>query len=252
MSIEETKFGFIYITTNLINGKRYIGKKVFDNLGKWKTYLGSGIGLKRAVKKYGKRSFRRNIIDYALDDEELCLKERFWIDFYNAVSDQSFYNIAAGGDGGKVRAGYSKSNFDISEKKRIDAIRKHILKGENAVQSRLKERDVVEIISRLKNNDFSTDIARDYHVSYQTIDDIRKHKTWKHLTGGIEFEDISHRGRNIESKKQIAQFDKNMNFIASYSSGREASKETGVSYKLISQVCNGGRKSTHGYIFKFA
>ena len=44
-------YGFIYITTNLINGKRYIGQKKYDKEGTWKNYLGSGTYLKRALEK---------------------------------------------------------------------------------------------------------------------------------------------------------------------------------------------------------
>lgn len=43
-------YGFIYITTNLINGKKYIGQKKGYN----DTYLGSGKILKLAIKKYGR------------------------------------------------------------------------------------------------------------------------------------------------------------------------------------------------------
>ena len=48
-------YGFIYITTNMINGKKYIGQKMFRE--RWKKYIGSGKLLKRAVNKYGKENF---------------------------------------------------------------------------------------------------------------------------------------------------------------------------------------------------
>jgi hypothetical protein len=47
---------YIYITTNLINGKQYIGKHyglINDD------YFGSGILLQKALKKYGKENFKK-------------------------------------------------------------------------------------------------------------------------------------------------------------------------------------------------
>lgn len=55
----------------------------------------------------------------------------------------------------------------------------------------------------------------------------------------------------IGNSKPIAQYDKDMNFIANYESAREAERKTGIGYKMISRVCNGQRLNTHGYIFKF-
>ena len=52
---------YVYKTTNLINGKIYIGiskKKSTDSL----SYLGSGKALKRALIKYGKINFKKEII----------------------------------------------------------------------------------------------------------------------------------------------------------------------------------------------
>lgn len=92
--------GFIYITTNKLNGKSYIGKKTFDKKCLWKEYLGSGINIKRAIKKYGKESFDRRIIAYAFSDEELNNLEKYYITKFKATEDGNFYNIAGGGDGG--------------------------------------------------------------------------------------------------------------------------------------------------------
>lgn len=47
-------YGFIYETTNNINNMKYIGKKIYDKNGYWKTYLGSGIYLKGLLKNMEK------------------------------------------------------------------------------------------------------------------------------------------------------------------------------------------------------
>lgn len=88
-------YGFIYITTNMIDGRRYIGQKVFDN--RWKYYLGSGVHFTRALKKYDRKNFIRNIVAIAYSQKELNELEKQWINNYNAVNDNSFYNIAKGG-----------------------------------------------------------------------------------------------------------------------------------------------------------
>jgi hypothetical protein len=91
-------YGFIYITTNKINGKRYIGQKKYDNASRWKSYLGSGFHLMNAIKHYGKENFFREIIDIAYSEEELNKKEEMWIKKYNAVNDNNFYNMIEGGN----------------------------------------------------------------------------------------------------------------------------------------------------------
>ena len=92
-------YGFIYITTNLINGKKYIGKKVFDLKNQWKSYLGSGVALKNAIQKYGKENFTKNIVAFAYSEDELCEFEKQIISLLDASNSSDFYNIAPGGEG---------------------------------------------------------------------------------------------------------------------------------------------------------
>lgn len=49
----------IYITKNIINGKMYIGKDA-KNDG---NYLGSGLHLKRSIKKFEKENFIKTILE---------------------------------------------------------------------------------------------------------------------------------------------------------------------------------------------
>ena len=67
------KFGFVYLTENLVNGKKYIGQTTKDqNI----NYLGSGKYLLRAIEKYGKENFKRSILAYADTKEQLNELER--------------------------------------------------------------------------------------------------------------------------------------------------------------------------------
>ena len=101
MRVEITDpYGFIYITTNMINGKKYIGQKMFDNYGsgRWKTYLGSGSHFKRALSKYGKENFNREIIAITYSVEESNKLELEFIKNHNAVENKSYYNSSHGGN----------------------------------------------------------------------------------------------------------------------------------------------------------
>lgn len=114
---------------------------------------------------------------------------------------------------------------------------------------KLDEEKVANIICRILNGDFYSDIAKDFGVERSTIDDIVNRKIWKNLTIDVEFPVISNRRRN--KGKPILQYDKEMNFIDRYESARDAYAKTGIPYKAISRVCRGERPYTHGYIFMF-
>lgn len=81
----------------MVNGKRYIGRKIFDTGSRWKSYLGSGNHFRNAVSTHGKENFVRNIVDIAYSEKELNEKEKEWIDQYNAVKDENYYNMIEGG-----------------------------------------------------------------------------------------------------------------------------------------------------------
>ena len=85
---------YIYVTTNKVNGKKYIGQHYGELDDK---YLGSGAVLSRAILKYGKENFEREILEIATKDT-INEREKYYIELYNAVFDDEFYNIAFGGN----------------------------------------------------------------------------------------------------------------------------------------------------------
>lgn len=83
----------IYKITNTLNGKFYIGAhKTLDiNDG----YLGSGVLIQRAIRKYGIKNFSKEIIFTASSSEEMYQKEKDLV-----ILTRESYNIKLGGHGG--------------------------------------------------------------------------------------------------------------------------------------------------------
>lgn len=105
---------YIYMTINLINGKKYIGKHKGELND---SYLGSGILLLRAIKKYGKENFKKEILYISKDEKENSIKEKEFIKKYNAVNREDFYNIHEGGNGGNTIAGWTEEQKIAYSKK---------------------------------------------------------------------------------------------------------------------------------------
>lgn len=84
----------IYKTTNLINDKIYIGQNQHDD----ENYFGSGVLILRALHKYGRENFKKEVIEECKTLEELDEKERYWINYYrNLLGKNMLYNIKSGG-----------------------------------------------------------------------------------------------------------------------------------------------------------
>ncbi len=89
----------IYETINNVNGKRYLGKHKTEIIED--GYLGSGLVLERALKKYGKNNFSRKILFLCSSEEEMNSLEKQLIT-KEVCSDDGYYNIALGGQGGCI------------------------------------------------------------------------------------------------------------------------------------------------------
>lgn len=113
LKILNEKSMVIYMVTNLVNDKKYVGLTTHtfntrygtsgngaERMFKYYSYRGNSINehLYNSMKKYGVENFKVEIIDFSDDVEELKEKEKFWIKFYNTRDDRYGYNINEGGD----------------------------------------------------------------------------------------------------------------------------------------------------------
>ena len=84
----------IYKITNLVNGKYYIGRHATKDVND--SYMGSGIGIKNAIAKYGVENFTKEIIAQAESAEALWDLEMKIVN-EEVVKDPMSYNNAYGG-----------------------------------------------------------------------------------------------------------------------------------------------------------
>lgn len=88
---------YIYRITNLINGKTYIGQHKYKKLND--SYMGSGVYLTKAKKKYGIENFKKEILEFNIPTVELANDwEQMYILFERAKG-KAEYNLANGGNG---------------------------------------------------------------------------------------------------------------------------------------------------------
>ena len=80
----------------MVNGKIYVGKDAEND----PLYIGSGVLLEMAIRKYGKEQFSKCTIESCSNYEQLNEREVFWIKTLDATNKKIGYNIALGGSGG--------------------------------------------------------------------------------------------------------------------------------------------------------
>lgn len=103
---------YIYKTTNLKNGKIYIGFHRSDNIDS-DPYLGSGVLINKAIKKYGREFFKRDILFKFETIEEALLQESLLVN-HDFLSRTDVYNLVTGGRGGVSTEGiFNKGKIGI-------------------------------------------------------------------------------------------------------------------------------------------
>lgn len=91
-SVDETRYGYVYRITNLINNKTYIGQHKIVKGEKWLTYMGSGRLIRQAIHKYGINNFHKEILCYADFKTDLNEQEKEFIT-QELIDGHSEYNI---------------------------------------------------------------------------------------------------------------------------------------------------------------
>lgn len=122
--------GYIYLITNLINGKKYVGQTSMTIKQRWRKHCSCAknepnvIGVDAAIRKYGEENFSCEIIKEC-PLEELDKWEIYYIkeyDTYQGDNADKGYNLTLGGKGGIL--------YDIDEEEMLQLY----LEGKSATE----------------------------------------------------------------------------------------------------------------------
>ena len=204
--------GYIYLITNLINSKKYVGKTTTTIDERWQEHCKDSRKdrcnkrpLYDAFNKYGIENFKIEELEYVEDNEKLKDREIYWIQELQTYG-RNGYNATKGGDGKILydhneiielyKLGYSA--LQISEKIKCDrTLITRVLRA-NGIKSRGNSKMIDQF-----------DLAGNY---IQTFDSTNDAAEWIRING-------------LSSAKRINGY--------------------------ISDCCSGRRPNMYGYIWKY-
>jgi group I intron endonuclease len=206
--------GVIYKTTCLITNEIYVGMDSKND----PNYLGSGLILESAIKKYGKSNFVKEILESCETRQQLSEREKYWIKEFNCIAPNG-YNISTGGTGG--------DNF-TNHPNKIEILSNFI-----KIQKEIHNREAYrKKMSELKVGVRRPELSEKFRGKGNPM--------------------YGATGRNCPTSKPIIQLSIYGDFIKEWSCSKQIERELGFRYQHIGEVCRNERKSSYGFIWKFA
>ena len=224
--------GYIYLITNTVNGKRYVGQTIRNDIEtRWKEHkIGRGVGeyLLKSYKKYGIDTFKFQIICICFDND--CNKyEIEYIEKYKTLYPNG-YNFNTGG---KNAACLQETRNKLSEK----------MKGKKAsIETKLK----LSELNKGKNNPQFGKKRNQDEINAIWTPEFREQRI-KQTTGNNN----PNFGKKSVHRKEIGMYNLENKLLDKFESIHIASVETEINERCISGTCNGRQKTAGGFVWKF-
>lgn len=222
----------IYKITNLINDKIYVGQtidfvnRMYEHFNKSNC---TGRKFKNAISRYGKDSFKCEILEYLDDIDLLNEREQYYLDLLQPFDDNG-YNLQRHSEKTNIGAKWS----DEVKKKISDSLKKYYEthdvhnKGVPLSEERRKQFDRTGILHTEEWKQNASKIHKELGSG-------KRLQEWIELNGDPKL-------------KPIAQLDKIVgNVIQEFESVKQASKQTTIGRTNITNCLTGYSKSAGGY-----
>lgn len=234
----------VYKTTNLVNGKIYIGKDSNND----KYYLGGGKLLKQAIKKYGRKNFKKEVLEECKSPEELNEREIYWINELKSRESAVGYNITVGGEispmDGNIHSDETKIKMSLNH---VD------VSGENNPMYGKSFEDVwrenglteSEIANKkegwLKNhNTFFKD-----NNPFQSVS---RFGTDNPFYGKTHTDEVKNKLKEKSNRKTVLQYSLDSNLLREWDSTMDVYRELNINCR---NCCRGLTKTAGGYKWEY-
>lgn len=223
---------FVYLITNKLNNKFYIGKTRYLNL-RWSQHKCNAFTKRKisplytAFRKYGLENFKMTVLKQCNSDQEAYELERVLISLFKSNIRSIGYNLSKGGEG--------SGGFKVSQKNKEKY--KNLYSGEKSHRSKLTNLEVENMINDYLSGNFtSKELANKYKIN-------KNHVT--RILNGYHYKDV-----NVKIDKETMQYLSNKNRIKNLARGEKnkSSKLTENDVRLIRKLHD--EKYTVNYIAK--
>lgn len=251
---------YVYLITNKVNGKVYVGQTKDFTQRKAGHLYGARKGypqlIYRSIRKHGEENFSFEILEEC-DDLVIDEREQRWIAHYDSFNSDKGYNLTHGGGG---RQGYVASEQtrirlrNAWAKRRItgvsDETKRKMSKALTGRRISQTTRDKIRATRLGQTLSHESKMKVSIASKSRFGDDVFRQKHSAAVKLAMQNLSNEQRVKLSNRKRAIVQI-QHEHVVAEFASIIEASKKLGLSYGMISHALNGRVKEYKGYIWKY-
>lgn len=231
-----------------------------------KNYLGGGTYLAKALKKYGRKNFKKETIYECATQEELNEKEIYYIAYYKSTNPLIGYNLSTGGEAsaiGVIASEETRKKMSLKQSgKKLSEEHKQKISLANIGRKQTEHAKQVASLTH-KGKTISQEHRQKSSIANKgrKISEEHRQKLIKFSTGRKKSPEtcqklrLANLGKTIPEKQKvytaIIEYDMDMNFVREWKGLQIAANELGIARELIGRVCRGKHKHTHNRIFRY-